>query len=115
MKHLTTSDNAQTVLFIPREYVTTADLVLRDDSTNVETTEAVTLGTSGEYASLSHIFDLKEGRYYDLRIVSEGNVIYRDKIFCTDQDIDQDTNDYYTVNKDQYTTEDSYDNDYIII
>lgn len=115
MKHLTTSTDAQTVLFIPRAYATEGTLVLRDDSTNNETTDAVTLGKSGEYMSLSHAFSLVEGRYYDFKILVSGEVIYKDKIFCTDQDIDQDTNDYYSVNEGEYTTEDSFDNDYIII
>lgn len=115
MKHLTTSTDAQTVLFIPRAYATEGTLVLRDDSTNNVSTEVVTLGKSGEYMSLSHAFSLVEGRYYDFKILVSGEVIYKDKIFCTDQDIDQDTNDYYSVNKNVYISEDSFDNDYIII
>jgi len=48
--------------------------------------------------------------------VKEGtDIIYKDKIFCTDQTVDQENNDYYTMNSGEYTTEDSYDNDYIII
>jgi hypothetical protein len=65
--------------------------------------------------SLTHSFSLTEGRFYDMKVLVSGNVIYRDKIFCTDQDIDQDTNDYYSVNKDVYISEDSFDNDYIIL
>ena len=42
--------------------------------------------------------------------------IYKDKIFCTDQDIDQlNDNDHYQLNKGQYTTNDSFDNEYIVI
>ncbi len=42
--------------------------------------------------------------------------IYRDRIFVTDQDIDQlNDNDHYNINKDQYTTNNSYDNEYIVI
>jgi len=115
MKHLTTSTDDQTILFIPREYAVSGTLLLRDDSTNTETSEAVDLGKSGEYMSLTHSFSLTEGRFYDMKVLVSGNVIYRDKIFCTDQDIDQDTNDYYSVNKDVYISEDTYDNDYIIL
>jgi hypothetical protein len=40
----------------------------------------------------------------------------RDRIFVTDQDIDQlNDNDHYNINKDQYTTNNSYDNEYIVI
>jgi len=42
--------------------------------------------------------------------------IYRDKIFCTDQDIDQlNDNDHYQLNKDQYTHYNGYNNDYFVI
>ena len=51
--------------------------------------------------------------------VKEGtSVIYKDKIFCTNQTINQSNNSYYTVNSGEYTTptgDDKHDNDYIII
>jgi hypothetical protein len=115
MKHLTTSTDPQTILMIPRSYGLNGTLILRDDSTNTETSNVVTLGKTGEYMSLEHSFSLTEGRYYDFRIEISGEIVYRDKIFCTDQDIDQETNDYYSVNEGEYTSENSFDNDYIIL
>ena len=41
--------------------------------------------------------------------------IYKDKIFVTDQEIDQGDNKYYDINKDQYTTNNSYNNEYIVL
>jgi len=41
-------------------------------------------------------------------------VIYKDKIFCTNQTINQYTNDYYSVNKDEYVSKDG-NNDYIVL
>ena len=61
---------------------------------------------------------LVEGRFYDLTLKEGANVIYKDKIFCTNQTVNQANNDYYTVNSGEYTTptgDDKYDNDYIII
>ena len=59
---------------------------------------------------------LKEGRFYNLTLSnSVGTSIYKDKVFCTAQDIDQSDNDYYTINKDTYTSDTTYDNDFIII
>lgn len=49
----------------------------------------------------------------DLVNQSELDVIYKDKIFCTDQTINQNTNSYYSVNKNTYINAPS-DNDYII-
>jgi len=115
MKHLTTSTDPQTILMIPRSYGLEGTLVLRDDSTNTENSNVVTLGKTGEYMSLEHSFSLVEGRYYDFRIEISGEIVYRDKIFCTDQDINQTNNDYYSVNEGEYIADNSFDNDYIIL
>ena len=59
-----------------------------------------------------------EGHFYDLQIFSDvgkTNTIYRDRIFCTDQDINQTTNNHYELNEGQYTTYDGFNNDYIVI
>ena len=81
-----------------------------------------------------------EGRFYDLDLYADFNYwnmnlslwelydevwqtdsdqksnIYKDKLFCTDQDIDQlNDNDHYQLNKGQYTTNDSFNNEYIVI
>ena len=105
-----------------------------------------------DYLELSAIFNLKEGRFYDVkvyqikgsyeefkaRVIALGgtfenntclltflqsenlvnttdlDIIYKDKIFCTDQTINQDTNDYYSVNKNEYVNQ-SGNNDYIVL
>jgi len=116
MKILSTSTDAQTIKVIPREYVTTATMTLRDDQTNTVTTFSdITLTQTGDYNIISESFSLKEGYYYDLELTSSGATIYKDKVFCTDQSINQATNSHYTVNSGEYTTDTSYDNDYIII
>lgn len=45
---------------------------------------------------------------------SDSDVIYKDKIFCTDQNVNQSDNEYYNINENEYT-EHSSNNDYIII
>ena len=138
MKILTTSTGDQTIRIIPRSYPDDVTLVLRDDSTNTETIytldsmewentdeewQAVNLNWNDAggyfeengYLVITNQYNLVEGRYYDLTIKEGNTVLYKDKIFCTDQTIDQETNSYYTINDNVYTTEDTYDNDYIII
>lgn len=116
MKILTTSTDNQTIKVVPREYVSTASLVLRDDSTDTETTDSVSPTTNGDYLQIVNAYTLKEGRFYDLTLKnSGGSVIYKDKIFCTDQTVDQSSNDYYTINDSVYTSDTTYDDDYIII
>ena len=142
MKILTTSASAQTLTFAPRTYPSQVIVSIRDTSTNTTTrTENVTLTRNNDNASISTTFSLVEGRFYDLKILqgvgalwntynviweaatdnwesittSEEN-IYLDKIFCTDQTINQADNDYYTINSGQYTQTTNYpDDDYIII
>jgi len=142
MKILTTSTSNQTLSFLPREYPSTVKMTLRDNSTNATTTvNTLTLTKSNDNASITNAFALVEGRFYDLNIikgqgqlwntlttqwqlvtdnweniVSSENVIYKDKIFCTDQTIDQLNDSYYDINSGEYTETTSYpDDDYLII
>ena len=110
MKILTTSTSAQTLKIIPRDYQANIDVVLRDNSTNESNTYSVSTSTSGDYMTFDLTLTLVENRFYDMTCKFGSNVIYKDKIFCTDQVVAD-----YTVNEGQYTTENSYDNDYIIL
>lgn len=115
MKVLTTSTGTQTISFIPRDYIDSVTLYLRNESTNTSTSQTVSLTHDKGVSSLSHAFSLSEGVYYEMKILNGTEVIYYDKIFCTDQTINESTNDYYTINSGQYTEEQSYDNEYITI
>jgi hypothetical protein len=114
MKVLTTSNSSQTIKIIPREYFSSVTLQLRDDSTNEVTTANISTTTDKDYLVISYAFNLVEGRFYDLSILYGSNIIYLDKIFCTDQTINQDTNNYYSVNKEEYISK-SGNNDFIIL
>lgn len=60
----------------------------------------------GNYAKIGAVFNLKQEHTYDIKVFDEnGSVIYFDKIFCTNQPIDQMNNEYYSVNKNKYTYE----------
>lgn len=120
------------------------DSSLNKSFTYFEHTTITTNGNYMEFshnyidASSNSIF--KEARFYDVDLYADFNFwntnlslwqlydeiwqtdsdqkerIYRDRIFVTDQDIDQlNDNDHYNINKDQYTTNNSYDNEYIVI
>ena len=116
MKHLTTSASAQTLKIIPRSYASTVSMILRDDSTNTSTTYgSISTSTDKNYLVISQALNpvLVEGRFYDMTVKEGSNVIYKDKIFCTNQTISR-----YSVNSGEYTVptgNDQYDNDYIII
>jgi hypothetical protein len=116
MIHLTTSASAQTLKVIPRSYASSVSMILRDDSTNTSTTySSISTSTDKNYLVVSEALSpvLVEGRFYNLTIKEGSNVIYKDKVFCTDQTISS-----YTVNSGEYTVptgNDVFDNDYIVI
>jgi hypothetical protein len=116
MIHLTTSASAQTLKVIPRSYASSVSMILRDDSTNTSTTySSISTSTDKNYLVVSQALSpvLVEGRFYDLTIKEGSNVIYKDKVFCTDQTISS-----YTVNSGEYTVptgNNVFDNDYIVI
>ena len=46
---------------------------------------------------------------------SDLEIIYKDRIFCTNQDIDQLNNNYYDLNLGEYSDYNGYDNTYLVI
>ena len=116
MIRLTTSASAQTLKIIPRSYASTISMILRDDTKNTSTTySSISTSTDKNYLVISQALNpvLVEGRFYDLTVKEGSNVIYKDKIFCTDQAVSS-----YSVNNNEYTIptgDDVHDNDYIVI
>lgn len=123
--HILTPTGSQTIKLIPREldslYYT---FKLVDKSTNEDVTPSG-LGltkSKGVFTFTTDAFSksLQEGRFYTLLVstglsYNDANNVYKGLAFCTAQTIDQDTNNYYSVNDGEYVSETSYDNDYIII
>jgi len=116
MKLIATSGN-KTFKIIPREFtVGTLNLKLTSESTNKTITVDATSVIDGNYISFDAVFGaLTESDFYILDVVYSNNIIYKDKIFCTDQAINQSNDEYYSVNKDKYISEESSDNEFIII
>ena len=116
---LKTLATAQSLSVIPRSYLGTFTMAIRDDSTNVTVDYQITSAvTSGNYLNFSNIFALVQNHFYDVELFTDSNKtdsIYKDRIFCTDQVIDQSNNDYYNLNDGQFTTYNGYDNTYIVI
>ena len=116
---LKTLATAQSLSVIPRSYLGTFTMAIRDDSTNVTVDYQITSAvTSGNYLNFSNIFALVQNHFYDVELFTDSNKtdsIYKDRIFCTDQVIDQSNNDYYNLNDGQFITYNGYDNTYIVI
>lgn len=116
MKIIPTS-GTKALNIIPRQFYSgSVGLKLTSESTGAVVNVTSSASTVGNYMSFNAIFGtLTEGEFYTLEVLISGNVIYKDRVFCTDQTINQSTNNYYSVNSGQYTTENSFDNDYIIL
>lgn len=115
---------------IPREYSLFAFMTIRDDSTNVLVDYAliprvVGVGNIEIVNDTYNVYNdtysnMVEGHFYDMTIYSDigkTNVIYRDRVFCTEQkvDIQADPNYFYKINKDVYQEYDGFNNDYIVL
>lgn len=111
MEILTTSSGSQSIYIAPRKDAISPTLTLKNKSTRKTSTVSVTKGIDGEFMRLTGIFSLKEGEQYSFTVKDGSDIIYRGLIFCTDQtELDK-----YFINKDEYVSEDSYDNDFVFI
>ena len=111
---------AQTIVVIPRDYsaIEDVDMIIVEDGT--WDTEQVTnidgvLNANGNFVVFQPTFSiLKNENTYTLTLTdSEGGLLYRDKIYCSDQTNDEVA---HTLNKDLYEQfEGDTDNKYIVL
>lgn len=113
MKILTTSAT-QSIKFIPRVSASNVILRLTNKNTRKSFVVSVIAVNSNGYMTLTGTtFALVENTNYSM-VVFNGDGsgdIYRDTIFCTNQtDFDK-----FDVHKDDYVTEDTFDNEFIVL
>jgi len=97
---------AQDIKIIPRKYAATKVVIIGQEG---ETEYLVTPTIESYYLVLNAIYQLKEGQQYSLVVYNDEDIVYKDMINCTNQDVDE-----YTINKDEYK-QNSSNNDYIIL
>ena len=156
MKVLNNRSEIQTIRVIPRSYPSSLTLSLRDDQTNTTVTyalngndwdvsdyvwslldrdwdaDSVGFSVDNDYLVIDNIYSLREFHFYDLSVLDQdGDVIYKDKIFCTNEPIadfsvNVSSEEWLEANVEwqnysqewngsEYISEPSYDNDYIIL
>ena len=105
------SGSAQNIDFIPREYISGSSYTVKilNESTNKQIYSQATTGITQElyYNRYSAVFPVKQDIFYILTILSGTDVIFKDKIFCTNQVVAD-----YTVNNGEYVSNDT-DNEFI--
>ena len=105
---LNVSELSQIISFIPRDdnYNT---LELTDEQTNDTTNVEILYSVVGEYYhTIEAIFDLVENHFYMLVLKNGSDIVFKDKIFCTNQPLVS-----FSVNNGQYTSS-TTTNDFII-
>lgn len=122
MQVVTPNDDS-TLYFVPRAEYTSVTFRLTNVSTQKTFSETGTPTYTDNRmsyvlgADTKQSLKLQKGQFVDVSIVALDNaeykLVYRGRLFCTDQTIDQSVNDTYSVNKDVYTEHEST-NDYII-
>ena len=97
---------SQTFKFIPRIYEADT-LVLKNETTGVEVVYEIIPTIDRYYLVVSEILDLEQDTFYQMTIKNGLEVVYKDKVFCTNQNVDS-----YSVNNNTYVSVSS-NNDYI--
>lgn len=98
----------QSFSFIPRSdsYNT---LQITDEQTGVTSNVTITSSVIGQYYhTITATFSLKENHYYTLTLKQNTDIVYKDKVFCTNQSIPT-----FSVNNGQYIVNTS-NNDFIL-
>jgi hypothetical protein len=99
MNVLTTSTETQQLVIVPRS-TTFDELIFTDDSTNVPVEiEIDSVDDKGYYQVLNVICELTENRFYNIELFNDGEVVFRGKVFCTDQNLVN-----FSVNNGKYTS-----------
>ncbi len=108
MNILTTTTAPQNLNIVPRS-VTFDELIFTDDSTN--TPEIITINSvtsKGYYQQIEIECALTENRYYNVELLNDGDLVFRGKVFCTDQPVVS-----FSVNNGDYTSH-STANEFIV-
>lgn len=96
---LTNDTQAQSFVCIPRSNVFDS-IEITDDQTNETVVIEEFDFTEGDYYStIDAAFELVENHFYDLVLKDGTTIVYKDRIFCTNQPIVQ-----FSVNNGQYVS-----------
>jgi hypothetical protein len=91
------SNQPQKISFIPLRSGAVS-LQIRNESTEEIQTITPSFTIDKYYTTCTITFTLKQNHFYNLKVIGANDeIIYLDKIFCTNQNTDS-----YTINKDTY-------------
>lgn len=70
---LTNSTGEQNLQFIPRKFVISGSLIIRDEETDITQTHLVGVGSDGFYATISVALSLELNKFYEMKLLSLGS------------------------------------------
>ena len=114
---LTESLSSQSFTVIPRSYTATST-VITEEGADISATYASTftrvdyndvIDATGTYLKIAGIIALEENKFYSIEVLNGVDVIYKDRIYCTNQTLP------YSINDGEYTIAPTTDNTFIII
>ena len=94
--------------FVADEYGAFQGIITLNDILEALVGDASDFYKDGYYLYTTATFDLKEGNFYTLSILNDTDVVYKDKIFCTNQVIAN-----FSINDGQYVANQTT-NDFIV-
>jgi len=105
------TSGAKTFNVIPRQDATSVTVSLTSETTGTSYTDNTSISQNRYYYDMACDFEttLQESSFYMLEVKEGSNVIFKDKVFCTDQTLSD-----FSVNHNTYT-EHSSDNEFIVI
>lgn len=98
---------AQTFKIMPREDSADSMTLQEEGTTLAPVSYAITLAGSGYYRTITKIVTLEEGKTYILKVYNGSDIVYRGRVFCTNQTVAG-----YTINGTDYT---EHEGTYIVI
>jgi hypothetical protein len=84
-------------------------MIIEDEAENTSVTIAITPTVSTYYLSVTETLTLVDGRNYTITVLNGTDVVFKGKIFCTNQ-----TPADYSLNNGEYV-QNTTDDDYVII
>tara|TARA_R100000781_G_C4075912_1_gene126069 strand:+ start:1104 stop:1442 length:339 start_codon:yes stop_codon:yes gene_type:complete len=103
---------SQELKFIPREYIADKVILHNEETNTSQEYTGLTWSQEAYYLTTNIAFvtpELKNNTFYTLKVMNGTKIIYRDRIFCTDQLVAE-----YSMNKDEYV-ENETTNEYIVL
>jgi len=104
MIKLLPTSNAQTINFIPREYIVASNIslvIIEDGTRKTQTINNITTSINKNFLTMSvPITILKVESSYHFEVKQGSVLLYRDKIYCTSQ---TSNNVSHTLNTNKYT------------